>query len=381
MARERLPSIDAVRGAVMVVMALDHARDLLCSPRPSPTDLSSASAVLFLTRWVTHFCAPVFVFLAGTGAYLQGARTGRAPLARFLVGRGLILVLLEVTVEKLAVLPDPAYHFTILNVLWAIGGSMIALAGLCWLPLPAVAALGAAILLGHDALAPHAPSLSAALGPWWRILLAPGPLTPSPGHRLFVSYPILPWLGVMALGYTAGALFSRPAPLRRRVLCAVGGAALIAFLVLRATNAYGDPRPWSEQGRGPLFTVFSFLNCEKYPPSLLFLLMTLGPALVVLGVVEGRPVPRPLLVLGRVPLFFFLAHLLFLRLLATPLALARWGTSTAMSLPPGHAGNPEIPLAAAYLAWFLVLVALYPACRRFAALKERRQVSWTTSYL
>ncbi len=378
----RTSSIDLLRGAVMVLMVLDHARDFFFGMATRPTDLSHASVTLFVTRWVTHFCAPVFVFLAGTSARFYGARYGAAKLARFLVTRGLWLVFLELTIIRLCWIPDPGYHFTLLQVIWALGWSMVALAGITRLPLPGVVAVGAVIVAGHNLLDSVQPSAFGTFAPVWTVLHTRGVLEPWHGHRFFVSYPVLPWIGVMALGYGFGALFERPAAARRRVTFALGAAAIAAFVVIRAINRYGDPTPWTSQPRGAVYTLLSFINCEKYPPSLLFTMMTLGPALCVLALVDGRPTPRiarPLLVFGRVPLLFYVTHLALLRYTSGPLAYVRWGPA-AFRLPPGHAGSPEYPLWGAYVAWLVALVTLYPLCRWFAGVKERNR-AWWLSYL
>jgi uncharacterized membrane protein len=385
---DRNVSIDLLRGIVMVVMVLDHARDFFFGLRPRPTDLAQTTFTLFTTRWITHFCAPVFVFLAGLSAYLYGRRHGSTALSRFLVTRGIWLVLLELTVVRMCWIPDPTYHFTVIQVIWALGWSMLALAALRALPLPAVAAVGAAIVGLHNLLDGIAPRALGAAAPLWTILHQPGVLEPVANHRLFISYPVLPWIGVMALGYCAGRLFEEPEADRRRWLIRIGAAAMAVFVVLRAINVYGDPKPWAVQPRGTLFTVLSFLNCEKYPPSLLFLLMTLGPALVLLGLMQRprvqtealSPWLRPVVVFGRVPLLFYVGHLVLLRYTSFPLAVAKWGFGAAFVPPPGHAGSPELPLWVAYVAWLGALLVLYPLCIWFSALKRRRR-DWWLSYL
>jgi uncharacterized membrane protein len=259
-------------------------------------------------------------------------------------------------------------------VLFAIGGSMIALAGLCRLPRAVVLAIGAAIVAGHNLLDPVARPLARALGPGWQLLLRPGFVSFSPDHPVLVAYPVLPWMGVLALGYAAGVLFDRPPEPRARAFLALGVASSAAFLVLRGLGAYGDPTPWTGQPRGRLFTALSFVACEKYPPSLQFLLMTLGPALCLLAALDRRGpatgAPGPLTVLGRVPLFFYLTHFALLRAASAIAARARWGAD-AFRPPPGHAGSPEVALSHAYLAWVATLLLLYPLCRWFARLRAR----------
>jgi uncharacterized membrane protein len=261
---------------------------------------------------------------------------------------------------------------TVLTVLWVLGWSMVALAVLSWVPRPLLLVAALAVIAGQQLVA-------AGGGPLPTLLWRPGPIR-LPAGTVFVAYPVLPWLAAMALGFIAGPVFAAPLPRRRRVLLGAGLAATALFVILRMTNAYGDPRPWTVQPRGALFTALSFLNCEKYPPSLLFVAMTLGPGLLALGALQGRRwAPRPLLVLGRVPLFFFLGHLLFLRGVSGAAALLRWGEA-AFQGPPGPAGNPALPLWVGYLGWLAALAALYPLCRWFAALKERRAWPWLSYF-
>ncbi len=366
----------------MVLMVLDHARDFFFGLQVRPTDLGRTTVLLFFTRWVTHFCAPVFIFLAGTAAYLYGIRHGRQQLSRYLVTRGFWLVLLEITVVRLGWLPDPAYHFTLIQVIWTLGWSMVLLAALSRLPTAALAAFGLALVAGHHLLDVVDKMNLGALSPLWIILHKRGSLEPFAGHRLFISYALLPWVGVMALGYVAGTLFNQPPADRTKWLWRLGLGATAAFVIVRGVNGYGDPVRWVHHARGPVYTLLSFLNCEKYPPSLCFVLMTLGPALCALAAFDGVAVPRfaqPLIVFGRVPLLFYLAHLFLLRYVSVPMALSRWGAD-ALQPPPGHAGSPEYGLWTAYVAAVAALFLLYPLCRWFMALKERRQ-DWWLGYL
>ncbi len=280
---------------------------------------------------------------------------------------------------RFAWVPDPTFHFFLLQVIWVLGWAMVVLAGLSYLPLRAVVAVGAVIVVGHNLLDSFDRGSFGALEPLWN-LTHERAMVKLAGRRIFVSYPLLPWVGVIALGYGLGTWYARPAPERQRLLRLSGLSMVLGFLALRALNVYGDPHPWSFQARGG-FTLLSFLNCEKYPPSLLFLLMTLGPALLLLGELEGRlaRAPQQLVVFGRVPLFFYVAHLYLLRFGAAPLAFMRFGKS-AFKPPPGHAGSPEYPLWAAYAALVVVVLLLYPACRWFARKKAESQSPWL-SYL
>ena len=366
----------------MVLMVLDHARDFFVGFNVRPTDLAVTTPALFFTRWVTHFCAPVFVFLAGVSAYLYGARHGKKFLSRFLFTRGLWLVVLELTIVRFAWVPDPFYRLTLIQVIWVIGWAMVMLAALCRLPIVATVALGGVIVMGHDALnGIHAQDLD-SLGWMWTLLHERGVLEPWTGHRFFISYPLLPWIGVIALGYGFGTVFDKPPEERRRTALGLGLATTAAFVTLRLANVYGDPVPWSHDG-GVLRALVSFLNCEKYPPSLLFLLMTLGPALFLLAVLPDdpkRPLIKELVTFGSVPLFFYVAHLHLLRWTSLPLGVARWGAAAFTPPPMGHAGSPELGLWSAYLAWALTCAILYRPCRWFADVKTRRQ-DWWIGYL
>lgn len=378
---ERARSIDTLRGAVMVLMVLDHARDFFVSLPVEPTDLARTTAPLFFTRFITHYCAPVFVLLAGTGAQLHAQKRGLAATRRFLWTRGLWMIVLELTFVRFAWIPDPFYRFSVLQVIWALGWAMLALSALTWLPFPAIVATGAVIALGHNALDPI-DQLPLPRGEWgpWHFLHQPGAFHWGT-RRIYEAYPVLPWVGVMALGFGLGKLFTLQGDARVRALARIGCAATLAFILLRASNWYGDASEWHVQARGASFTLMSFLNCTKYPPSLCYLLMTLGPALLVLAALE-RWSPRvlaPLDVFGRVPLFFYLAHLYLLRFTAAPIAYARFGAS-ALEPPPGHAGNPGFGLWGAYAAWACAILVLYPLCRWYARKKSASHSVWL-SYL
>jgi uncharacterized membrane protein len=389
----RNDAVDLLRGLVMVLMALDHVRDFFTDHPGDPTaQLATTTAGLFLTRWVTHFCAPVFVFLAGAGVFLAGARGKPRPaLARFLVTRGLWLILVEMTLVHWGWFFDASYGFSVLQVIWVLGVSMICLAALIFLPLRALAAFGVALVVGHNLLdGIHA----ASLGRWswlWTLLHERGLLRPF-GLALLVIYPIIPWVGVMTAGYAFGAVLTRPAEERRRILLRLGGALTLAFVVIRAVNHYGDPLPWTPQ-RSPLFTAFSFLACTKYPPSLDYLLMTLGPAIALLGWLDGRlagrPTPawaRPFVTFGRVPFFYYVLHVPLLHGLSVALGVALLGTGAAsaiahkLTLPDAQAARFGFSLPVVYAAWLVVVLLLYPACRWFAGVKARHRSAWL-SYL
>jgi uncharacterized membrane protein len=382
----RLDSVDLLRGLVMVIMALDHTRDFFHrgALTLNPTDLSQTSPALFFTRWITHFCAPVFVFLAGTGALLSLTR-GRTKkdLSWFLLTRGAWLVVLEWTLVRFAVTFDLNYSSGgFVQVIWATGWSMIVLAALIHLPLRAVAAFGLALVAGHNLLDRfHA----ADFGAWrwlWMILHEQGPIGSPPGFVLFVIYPLVPWIGVMAAGYAFGALLRLEENRRRKILLRLGVALALAFVTLRATNLYGDPRSWAQQPRGALYTFLSFLNCEKYPPSLLFLLMTLGPSIALLPLLERArgALSRFLLVYGRVPLFYYLLHFYLLHVAAVAFALARYGSRAPAVFAGGLPPDYGYPLWVVYLVWTGAVLALYFPCRAWARLKQRKRSAWL-SYL
>jgi len=379
----RLTSIDMLRGLVMVIMALDHVRDMLAAPRAEMLDFGDAGAPLFFTRWVTHLCAPTFVLLAGVSAYLYGAKSdSRRKLFRFLVTRGAWLVFVELTIVSFAwnfnIGPQSV---TILQVIWAIGASMIALALLIWLPLPAIAGVGLAMVLGHnllDAIQPSVESASAA----WHLLHIQGLLTLGGAPVAFVGYPLVPWIGVMALGYAIGPIFVGASPDRARRLMGAGLLMVLAFLALRAPGLYGEPGPWESHGAFAS-TLVDFLDTTKYPPSLQFLLMTLGPALLLLGAFErvsGR-IADALVLIGRVPFFFYVAHLYVIHGVALAVGAAQGFSVSEIAVAfIAYPAGFGIGLAGVYLAWIAIVLALFPACRWFAGVKARRS-EWWLSYL
>ena len=370
-------SIDFLRGLVMVIMALDHARDFWNGFRVDPTDLATTTPFLFATRVVTHFCAPVFILLSGTAAYLYGRRASGPELRRFLLTRGLFLIALELTVVHFGWIPAFGHHWIPLQVIWAIGWSMVCLAALSALPLPVLVALSAAVVLGHNLL-DGVDAASFGGGAWlWRILHQPGPIALADGHVAQVLYPLVPWIFVMALGYALGAVMVLPAQRRRTLLTAIGCSLIAAFLLLRGFNLYGDPRPWLPQD-SLLLRAMAFVNTTKYPPSLLYLCMTLGPALLLLAYAPRADAAwvKALVTFGRVPLLFYVAHLYLLRYPAVPVALTRFGERGAQMAPEGTMGSPELPLWTAYAAWAVAIALLYPLCKRYAQLKATGSSPW-----
>lgn len=378
--------MDALRGAVMIIMALDHVRDFVSSAAQqfSPEDLARTTPLLFLTRWITHFCAPTFMFTAGIGAFLWMQRRGRttADLSRFLWSRGLWLILLDLTAMRFAL----TFHLfegpVILLVLWALGGSMLALGALVRLPVRALSILSVAVILGHNAFDSVAAKQFGAFGWLWNVLHQPGAF-PVGGVFVIVGYPLVPWIFVMAAGFCFGHVVVKEATERRRWMLRIGAGMTAGFLILRAANGYGNPQPWAGG-------VLSFLDCAKYPPSLDFLLMTLGPALMAISWLDRFQFSarNPLIVFGRVPLFFFVLHFYAAHLLAVLLAWARYGHAEFMWNPlPSLGGAPEafpadygFGLGGVYLAWIGVVLVFYPLCLWFAGVKERRR-DWWLSYL
>jgi len=391
----RLTAIDALRGAVIVLMTLDHTRDFFHAGAMafSPEDLTRTTPILFLSRWITHVCAPVFLFTAGVGAFLRLQRPGstRSQLSRFLWTRGLWLVLVELTVMRLAMnFSFDARYPVLLLVLWALGISMVALALLVHLPHRMLAVLSLAVIALHNILDGIQASQLGVLAGLWNVLHQSGVFVVG-GVPVVVGYPVVPWVAVMAAGFGAGPIFLLAPEARRRVVLRWGTILIVGFVVLRAVNLYGDPVPWSGQPSAAL-TVISFFRTTKYPPSLAFLLMTMGPALLALAYLDrrGSRTSNPLVVLGRVPLFYYVVHFWTLHVLASLFAWLRYGTASLAFLfnPLPSMGGPRdlfpadfgYPLWVVYAVWIGVVALLYPLCRWFAGFKARRR-DWWLSYV
>jgi len=387
-AQARLNSVDILRGAVMILMALDHVRDYFSNVVFSPLDLSRTTLALFFTRWVTHFCAPAFILLAGTSAFLWASGRGKskAELARFLLTRGLWLIVLELTVVRFAWSFSLDYEVSLAQVIWAIGWSMIALAGLVFLPNWLTLTFATVMIAGHNLLDQISPSYGGFFGGLWIVLHQPGMIEPLPRHQLFVLYPLIPWIGVIAMGYALGPLFLRDQSERRKWFLSIGLGLALTFIAIRALNTYGDPIHWSVR-KGGVFTFLSFINVEKYPPSLLFLLVTLGPTFIALALLD-RPLSllvRPIAIFGRVPLFFYVIHLFLIHALAAGLYFAQhgqadWLFSITWLFGAQHPPNYGYGLLGVYIIWLGVVVALYPVCKWFANFKRGRK-DWWLSYL
>jgi len=374
----RLPSIDILRGLVMVIMALDHTRDFFSDAHFKPTDLDKTNVALFLTRWITHYCAPVFVFLAGTSAYLWASRRGPdAQISRFLLERGLLLLFLTCTVEAWSWNFRNDFQIIDGGVLWAIAWSMIVLAALVKLPLHWTVAFGLLMIVSHNAFDAVTPEELGWFGPWWAVLHTGDDVPLFGGWSINPYYPLIPWIGVMAVGYGFGKWMSMDRWRSRSRLLLLGLSLFALFVGLRYSNVYGDPDPWRSYP-DPAFTVLSFLNCHKYPPSLLYLLMTLGPAIILLALLEGCSRYRFgfLQVFGRTPLFFYLIHLYLIHLSAVALAYVTDGPTSAVA--GGGIWSPNLPkdygysLPMVYLFWLYMLLIMYPLCLGFETVKRRK---------
>lgn len=400
--RQRIHSVDLLRGIVMMIMLLDHTREFVHAGalQSDPTNPATTTAAIFFTRWITHFCAPVFVFLSGTSIYLQrlSGKTN-SELSRFLWTRGLWLIFLEFTVIRFLIVFNLDYtFFGMAQVIWVIGVSMIVMAALIYAPVRVVGIAGVAMIALHNLLARFQvpPNIAFANSPppnlWqsvWIALHQVG-VVPVPGSssQIFFAYSLIPWVGVMMAGYVFGAIYAREEERRRAPLFKLGAVMTVLFFALRLINTYGDPVPWQYQATS-VATLLSFFNVTKYPPSLLFLLMTLGPALIVLSLtdrIEGKAIwQRVCITFGRVPMFYYLLQWLFAHTSAVLLAyLAGVDVSylfknlleMGQAAPPGYGFS----LAVVYAVWIAGLIILYPICRWWGGVKQRNK-HWLLSYL
>jgi uncharacterized membrane protein len=384
----RIQSIDLLRGAVMIIMALDHVRDYFHKDAflYNPLDLTQTNGAIFFTRWITHLCAPVFVFLAGTSAYLVGTRKGKKELSAFLLKRGLWLIVLEFTVINFSWFFNIHFSLLALTVIWALGLGMILLAGAIHLPYKALLVLGLLLVAGHNLLDGIDPTTDAA---FWSLLHEQG------GYKLgdifvFVGYPILPWAGIMFLGYCFGSLYvpSFNNERRRKLLLQLGIGMIAAFVIIRFTNLYGDPSPWSPQPRGAWFTFMSFMNVTKYPPSLLYALSTLGIAMLFLSFAErftGK-LWQSITALGRVPMFYYILHIYLIHLLGVIAAVTTGYHLSDMVFNTWVTDSPNLKgygfhLGVSYLVWIGVVLALFPLCLWYDRYKTAHREQWWLSYL
>ena len=387
----RVASVDIMRGIVMVLMAIDHVRVYAAIPA------GGAAPAVFFTRWITHFCAPAFIFLAGTSAFLYGRK--HADLSRFLLTRGALLVVLELTVIRFSWTFNFDYaNYSLAGVIWVIGWCMIIMAVLVKLPVRVVAAIGLVIIFGHNLLDGMVGGIAESLendasGNLWKVLYI-GPFGPpvavtGSGPVLVILYSIVPWIGVMAAGYGFGTIVTMDPPRRNRLCLTIGLGAVALFVLLRGFNLYGDPSPWSApspqpDGRPQLPAILSFLNTSKYPASLQFLLMTLGPTIAVMPALEGARgrLVQWMTVFGRVPFFYYILHIPLIHVIALLVSQIRMGTVVPwlFNNHPMQGGRPPAGyswgLGLLYLVWLTVVVLLYFACRWYASLKERRRATW-----
>jgi uncharacterized membrane protein len=388
----RIESIDFLRGLVMIIMALDHVRMYfaLGTWYAEPTNLATTTPLLFFTRWITHFCAPVFVFLAGTSAFLYGRKkTTVKETAWFLFKRGLWLMFAEIVIVNFAWTFDITYSFIILQVIWAIGLSMVVLSALVFLPGWLIFIIGMILVFRHnllDAINMQGSSMQDVI---WHVLHQPGTIFIDSTRFVNVVYPVLPWIGLMALGYIFGTFYRKefPAEQRRHWLFALGVSATLLFIVLRGFNWYGEPREWLMLST-PVFRLMSFLNTTKYPPSLHFLLMTMGPALILLAAIEHlqNRLLKPVVTFGKVPFFFYVVHLYLIHGLAMLFLIYRGrdGSEYILSsagIRSGTLSSFGLSLGTVYVIWMLVVVLLYPICRWYQKYREDNPSKWWLSYL
>ncbi|HKH60630.1 MAG TPA: heparan-alpha-glucosaminide N-acetyltransferase domain-containing protein [Flavitalea sp.] len=384
---KRIESIDLLRGIVMIIMALDHVRAYFHSDAflYSPTDLTRTSMSLFFTRFITHYCAPVFVFLAGISAYLYGAKKSKKELAYFLFTRGLWLIFVELFIVALGRTFNPAYPFLNLQVIWAIGVSMIALSAIVYMSMRFVLATGVFLIAAHNLLDP----VDLPNSFLWALLHRPGDFVFG-RFNIAVTYPVIPWIGVISLGYYFGHLYAShyDAPKRKDVLLTIGLAAMALFFTLRPFNIYGDAAHWSTQ-KNVAFSFLSLLNVTKYPPSLLYILVMLGPALIFLALSEKNlnVFTEKIAVFGRVPFFYYVVHVYLIHLIAMVAAVIS-GYNWSEMILTGKVNNEAnlkhygFGLVTVYAVWIGLIFLLYPLCKWFDRYKRAHQarLKWL-SYL
>ncbi len=369
--KNRVNSIDLLRGLIMIVMTLDHTRDYFHIPAFifSPTDLTQTSPAIFATRWITHFCAPAFVLLSGISININLRKRGKGELVKYLLTRGFWLIFLDLVVLRFGFFFNFYYDMTIFSILWLIGWCMVCMAGVIFLPYRAILAISLLIIVGHDAL------VGLQLGPLWTITMTVGFVPPA----FISSYAIIPWLGIMMFGYVTGRMYGDKYDpvLRRRLLMQLGILSIVLFFILRWVNVYGDPVPWASNPRGTLYTVLSFFNVTKNPVSLLYTLITVGPLLILLSWFETLNTKwlKPAEVFGRVPLFYFLLHFYWIHF--TALIHLMWKTGKSLSEIDFHFDKsfggitPDggVTLVWVYVIWVLIVVSLYPVCKWYDARK------------
>ena len=389
--KKRITSVDLLRGAVMIIMALDHTREFFHSAAltSNPLDLSTTTPLLFFTRWITHFCAPVFVFLSGTSAFLQSARKSKKELSIFLITRGLWLILAEITIVNLIFSFDISFSAIALEVIWAIGISMVILGLVIWLPFEIILAMGLLIVLGHNALDFYEREQTAPLDAWYSLMHRVGFHQFWGKHTLLILYPFLPWTGLMMLGYCLGKVLQNNNVIyRKKFLVITGISVIVLFIILRFINVYGDPFRWSTQGNG-FYTFLSFINASKYPPSLFFISMTIGPALLLLACWDNiqNTITRIVSVYGRVPFFYFLTHFFLIHLFSAIAFFVRGHTfaedAADLSTPfiKFIKEGEGVQLRYVYIIWLSIVIILYPVCKWYDNYKTRHKEKKWLSYI
>jgi uncharacterized membrane protein len=387
----RIGSIDLLRGLVMIIMALDHTRDFFHTTAwtDDPLNLQTTTPLLFLTRWITHFCAPVFVFLAGSSIYFQSLRKSKKQLSLFLLSRGLWLILIEIAIINFAFSFDPSYGFVGLQTIWSIGISMIVMAAVIWLPFPLILALGLLIILGHNSLDFYEAKHKGNYDFIYSILHHPQGFPVGENHVLFVMYPFLSWAGLMIMGYCFGKLFLLyEGAARRKMLWWLGFGISAFFIVLRVADMYGDPGRWQRQ-RSFLLTFFDFIDVQKYPPSLLYMCATIGPAILFLAATDGvvNRLSKFITVYGKVPFFYYVLHFFLIHILSGIFFLASGNTmgdavkaAVEFQLPLFILPGKGYDLWVVYIVWLAVIFMLYPVCNWFSKYKQTHK-QWWLSYL
>jgi uncharacterized membrane protein len=368
----------------MIIMVLDHVRDLVHvnSVNQSPTDLATTTPILFFTRWITYLCAPIFVFLAGVSAYLSfEKKANRSETRKFLFKRGLWLILLEFSIVNMGLFFDAGFHTLIFEVIAAIGFGFIILALLLQLSGKTICVIGLAIIFCHGLL-PLIPMGSAStVKTILSLLFDPGAFAILSNRVFIMGYPPIPWLGIMLVGFAAGKLFGLPDSKRKNIFIRIGVGSLLLFVLIRFINIYGDPSIWIYQ-KTALFTFLSFMNVSKYPPSLLFCLITLGIMFLILAFSERQnQLTRIVTVYGKVPLFYFVIHFYFIHILLLIILLFQGIHWSEMSFSSGNFGRPKgiesgLHLWAVYLIWIIVVIALYIPCKRFGKYKSSHSYWW-----
>ena len=392
--KKRIDSIDVLRGIVMVIMAIDHVRDFVHQQAyvDDPLNVLTTTPVLYFTRWITHLCAPTFVFLSGLSIYLQSLRKTTSELSSFLFKRGIWLICVEFGLISFAMTFNPMYNLLILQVIWAIGISMILLGFLSRLPYKIILAIGLCIVLGHNVLDFWEAEPGFKAGFWWD-LFHHGTFAIYPvgaNHSIVILYPFVPWTGLMILGYCFGILFTNnfTSALRQKILARIGMGLIGFFIILRAINLYGDPHPWTMQSTG-LNTFLSFINVSKYPPSLAYMSVMMGIAILALSVLETiqNKLSNLFRVFGRTAFFYYILHFYIVHLIAAILFFSRGHT-----LDDAIKGMQRMPflfqipgegygLGLVYLIWILLVAGLYPLCSWYDAYKSAHKEKWWLSYL